>query len=1234
MEPSMSLSAGRTRFVTSLPVLSSEDAAQNSLFRAFVELRARIRSAAWKPSLLVLLGHDPAKCRDEVDRQIREDEAGEAIDGELRVFFESVLAPVMQERETALVNAMHDCFRQELQLQLVITESQEQRVAQLSQQNEQWEKEIGHLKAKIDRRVAENNALRKEQYKQLLILREIMSKQSSEPRALTALNDAIATVMTGNQQTAVQENADSSGDHDQHKAPGRGWMALNTGTQAWRHEKEKWELRAREASVECQELREKLACLEQQLATNRANKSVQWFVKAESAVAERQRIADAVSAAQCSWEDVGDSLAELLNSDILWAAVEQSARRGDKNRLSRGLEAVLVELDSWTQVVDDEAEAKEEDEEVVPPPEVYRRRRSTFAESARLIPCGACSGAGYIRSDLDGDGTNDEYLRKTLAQVLELKTQLEKATSKAMTLEGQLQLSYMQTAQFQDKLEQLECIKANGVDSCLQTDLDDEESIDFNEIMQSAYNQDASQPAPRQGRRNVQYEHLIVELKRSLADKDESLAESRKTLDAAQARVVALQRAIQKEKEAHSHELMMLKSSLAFSLKHRNNKIEERQAAVKLLLKKFSHEQQPPRKRRKAFALMQVDAATIKEDEDDDDETREDGDENGESLETTDPSGRDSDQREVERAEKLVQRYTEDILRVQKEHEDQQNLLKKAEAEIAAEEDKRSRTNSISQGSLVVSMASHPRDLFKALTTAQGETLKLRRASQRSSALQTDRLLTLTTHLGHMSEELCMLRKRNMSELEYWKLECEKLQNTNKALTAEQQLTQQQLQIAHARQTEILVDSSSKLCVVCEKHQSRLMEISQQVLSQAQMKAFSRSDPETEVPARVELTDFDRKNLGCVLLDLEAICSSMSAMKQQLVRSFFASQLGSDLSVNSGRSVPTLTAKAEKMDSSRSPSSTAPTNYQDMSNSTGATTTTDSSPRKSVANVKGLKSKRLLKTSSEATTPALHDAQYQSDNRSHLLIEAPTKANGVDQNVTAATESEGAGRLGNCTSPALHGEQTDIAESLPPAYRKTTLVQEIVDDGELVLTKHGLTVAPAHIHNPVVSFGGRISDNYADGSLDNNAADLDVGNSIQRSSPAIACEPQDLSIHDGPGSSPFARGVNGESIAFMNSNDIERDPEVIAQLQTLIKQSNVAKRGLTIANWEVLMCRIQCLRGQQRLEQVTNDSCRLVSTCKQTTDKVPVVWHLDELREQDACYWQAENGTVWWGTSL
>ncbi|KAF1782930.1 hypothetical protein GQ600_22002 [Phytophthora cactorum] len=141
--------------------------------------------------------------------------------------------------------------------------------------------------------------------------------------------------------------------------------------------------------------------------------------------------------------------------------------------------------------------------------------------------------------------------------------------------------------------------------------------------------------------------------------------------------------------------------------------------------------------------------------------------------------------------ETLVERYAKDIIRVRKEHETQQELLKKAEEEIAEEDEKRSRTNSISQGSLVVSLASHPRDLFKALSTAQADILKQRRAP--------------TPHVGR----LCTLRKRNLAEVEFWKLECEKLQNTNKALEAEQQIYQNQLQ--EARNQKESVDTSGVL---------------------------------------------------------------------------------------------------------------------------------------------------------------------------------------------------------------------------------------------------------------------------------------------------------------------------------------------------------------------------------------------------------------------------------------
>jgi hypothetical protein len=114
------LSAGRTQFVAPRFVLSSEEAADAPLVAAFRELSQRLRSPAWKTPLLVLLGHGPEKSRDELERTIRQDEAVEAVDGRLCAFFDGVLAPVMQTRETALVNTMSECVQQEMQAQLTL----------------------------------------------------------------------------------------------------------------------------------------------------------------------------------------------------------------------------------------------------------------------------------------------------------------------------------------------------------------------------------------------------------------------------------------------------------------------------------------------------------------------------------------------------------------------------------------------------------------------------------------------------------------------------------------------------------------------------------------------------------------------------------------------------------------------------------------------------------------------------------------------------------------------------------------------------------------------------------------------------------------------------------------------------------------------------------------------------------------------------------------------------------
>ncbi|KAL3671966.1 hypothetical protein V7S43_002633 [Phytophthora oleae] len=1119
------LVASTTHFVTPRLVLSSQEAADTPFAVAFTHLCQLVRSAEWKPSLLLVLGHDPEKRRDELERKIREDEASEAIDGELRTFFDSVLAPLIQDRETELVNTIHECVQVEMQTQQLVIQSQQQRMTQLTQQLEEREKQVAHLKGKVDRRVTENNALRKEQYRQLLMLRDIMSKQGSDPGALMALNEAIAAVLTGKQQSPAPE---SSNEQNLAKNPGRGWMNMNANVQALHREKEKWEQRAREATVECQELRDQLARLTQENVSSRANETDVWFLKPDNAIAERQRIADAVSSYQGNWGDIDDALVELLNNDILWAAVEQSARRGGKRRIARGLEAVLTQMDNWTQSasIEEETAVDKSDESAIP---LLIRRHSTFAELGRLIPCRTCNGVGYIHADQGDDSGNDSdsYLRKTLEQVLELKTQLEKSNSKTLALEGQLQLSNEQTVQLEEQIHQAEFIKSTAVDSSLQTDLDDEEGIDIDEIMRSAYGQESTATdrprfTSRQKLRNTQYEHLIVELKNALADKDEGLMESRRALDVAQARTVTLQRAVQKEKDTHAKELVKLKTSLAFSLKTRNSKIEERQAAVKLLMKNVA------KKSPQLQSAKRISVSLSPSDDSEEDDT-------DESNDTVDLAG--DDPNEVKRMEALVQRYGEDIVRVRKEHETQQELLKKAETEVSEEEAKRSRTNSISQGNLVVNVASHPRDLFKALSTAQGDMLKLRRASQRSSALQTDRLLTLTRHLGHMSEELCTLRKRNLAELEFWKLECEKLQNSNKALEAEQQIVRKQLQDVRSQNE---VRDTSGACSLCEKHKKRLMQISNELLNQV---PASQSDPEVEVPSPSALTESERKFISSALLDLESVYSGMAAVKQQFARDMVSTHLESALRPRS--------ARRTTIDLARSPTKVARTNLQGKEGVSSAPRSAGNSPRRRVSPIKTSKSSLQLKK-----IGGVSDEQNgnQSPTRASLIAAVSTNTNETEQ--------------------AAANESPTTEERVSGTFHRKTLVQEIMEGGGFSLTKLGLNSTTPTTEVSITK--SEVAPDSDEESENNTNTDPSNVRPLDQNED----EPQDGDEEDG-----LTLKLEGTSL-ISDSSDGLQDPEVIKQLRHLINASAAAKQRFVIAKWQILMYRMLLLAGEHRLDQL------------------------------------------------
>lgn len=680
--------------------------------------------------------------------------------------------------------------------------------------------------------------------------------------------------------------------------------------------------------------------LRNQVETLSQNESSLWFVDANSGIAERQRIIDAVYKGKCTWEDVGASIIELLNNDVMWEGVEHSVRIKTV-RASRGLEALITKVDSLQASSNTQSNPDDEDTRGALIIERQVRRLSSDGGD-RLIPCRACQGAGYIRS---GGGTDDDdsdsYLRRTLAQVLELKTALEKTSIHSKQVEHELHTTLSCYSQLQSRMEQIEVDKLHRGEIGIQADLDEEESLDGDDDI----NWDGADTR-RKTKRVQQYERLIGELKRSLADKDTGIRDLRAAVESSQSRLVLLQRQSQQEQGDLKKEISSLKTSLTLAMKHRNSNIDEKQAAVKFLIKRLTNEQ------RQMTLHRQSTAALIQEESDSD--TDEGGDDPPKDEDELEDSS--DEEHELERSEKVARRYSEAIDRVQKEFEDHQARMGEIEEEIKQQEDTRKRTNSIMLGTIAVSMSSHPRDLFKALSSAQTEMSKLRRASQKSSTLQADRLLTLTTHLSHISEELCMVRKRTNAEIEYWRLECEKLQNIYSGLLVEQHSYQQRLAEMQDRLATPPPYPAGQTCSMCEKHQARLSEISDWMLagSSDQPGPTNQSDSgdPVEEPSASEstnhqpvniLTDNEHRALSSLVLEIEEVCSTMSTSTQGealalLGRAIFGKVEGSESHTRSPRvnqnmglllsgnlSNPESTSRSRSRSNSRTAISVSPT---------------------------------------------------------------------------------------------------------------------------------------------------------------------------------------------------------------------------------------------------------------------------------------------------------------------
>lgn len=1151
---------------------------------------------------------------------------------ELDAFFRDRLAAAIQARESELVNVMHDCVQQELREKDRYIQHERQRATELNAQAQDHEKTVEHLQSKLDRRIDENNALRKDFYKQLLMLRELVAKHRSDPRTMKALDDVIASVTTGKQ----PESSSTAGGKaatwaEKAKASTKVLEETRSsstpnGSIGMRREKEKWEQRAREAVAECQQLQEQLLLCKQQREEARRMDGELWFASSQHGLYERQRIIDCVYKSKCSWENVGESIVELLNNEMIWEAVEGSAYR-EKTRVSRGLEALLLRAESTRGEVVDGGLAALADEEgleaVVDSHDgakrTITRRRSAFSQASRLIMCRSCNGCGYLDAaeavsapqaggarQENEEPEDDSYLRKTLAQVLELKASLEEANARTIQVEQQLLHTVTEGSQIKQKLEKIEYTRAHSVDSCLQTDLDEEEKISLDDIMKAHNNGDddgsdaeCGLMAKKRGSRWKQYEHLIVELKSLLSERDAGIAKMKSTVSDAQARLITVQRTSQQEQERLQRELQTLKGSLALAMSSRDEVIEEKQAAVKLLLKNIDRKKTQAVVPPVNFLATKFNddaksaAGGDEADEDDDDDVDED-------------VGKLDDQDDVKRAERIARRYSDAISRVQQEYEEQQQRLKDAEDELGSESDKRKRTNSISMGNIVVTMSSHPRDIFKALSNTHQDLLTLRRSSQRASALQTDRLLTLTTHLAHISEELAMVKKRTCAEIDFWKLDCEKLQNANKALAADLQAAHKNLEEANERVREARASASTvKVCGLCEKHEARLLEISQQLLVERKGSVVSNTalQDKSGAAASLELTESECSGLCSILLDLENMYATLNSSKQQQAKAAITKALlGTDASRSrtpmsitpTGASADSAIANvgaSHSGDSVGGGSKSMPSRLFSISLPTRDIMGRSSPPGSILDSYDSPSNQQdgllLHGTAIDTDRHSGHDPS-PSHRKKTVVRKVLTERQVAQRQLAQRQRQHRRADRDEMSSGTLQLGLDQVLEPLEPE-----LDEDMVDDDFFsYIDENGTEVfyVDIAVDEPQPEYPGSIPSQ--DHVLHNQ---LHVEKTLPRdiSYRGLNDQPRrpEYAIQIPSAMTPELTGMARSPKLLQPSSEIDKDPEVITKLKELVAHTSTARERLALANWKILVCHLRASHEQQRLDYV-NDQFR------------------------------------------
>ncbi|OQR80556.1 hypothetical protein THRCLA_11993 [Thraustotheca clavata] len=298
---------------------------------------------------------------------------------------------------------------------------------------------MDNLRSNLDRRVYEMDTMRKAHYKEILMLRELVTRQKTDPYTLRALDEAIAELHSNRKKIMLSvEHTPSQHDINTSEVPQtdeRVELLKNElekrkqFIQVLRQDREKWEERAHDAITQLEVLKKDIAQRrESQIRQQPSYMSAWWFGGVESGTRERITIQAAIDSHVTSIQNVAMAAIEVLAIPSVWAII--NTKLSDFELESEGaqkLQKIVLDLNPRpTEVIAESFIPLNE----APPP---------LPRNTSQIPCIHCNGLGIIDPTVITQENNlvDQHLQKTLQRVQELKTEIEKHVSDNTKLQAE-----------------------------------------------------------------------------------------------------------------------------------------------------------------------------------------------------------------------------------------------------------------------------------------------------------------------------------------------------------------------------------------------------------------------------------------------------------------------------------------------------------------------------------------------------------------------------------------------------------------------------------------------------------------------------------------------------------------------------------------------------------------------------------------------------------------------------